>query len=131
MYYIELLRYISGSFLPYIFMFLVFQERLIEIFAMFANTALPVEGVAQSKTVVVRASASYNFDFPAALTFFHRAFAIAESFALAAALIVRLTFLTGFTADFFPFKFAQRFFAAALILALPAVLIFRLFFGAT
>ena len=71
----------------------------------------------------------YSRFFPAALTFAQRAFANAEIFALAALLILRLTFLTGFADDFFPFTFAHRAFCAAAMLARPAALIFRLFFG--
>ena len=55
--------------------------------------------------------------------------AAAEIFALAAALILRLAFLTGFVEDAFPLTFAHRAFCAAAILALPAALIFRLLFG--
>lgn len=68
---------------------------------------------------------NYSFDLPAALAFAQRFFAIAESFALAAALILRLAFLTGFAADFRPFTFAHRARCAAAIFRLPAVLIFR------
>jgi hypothetical protein len=73
---------------------------------------------------------SYNFDLPAALALAHRFFAAADILALAAALILRLAFLTGFAEEDFPLTFAHRAFCAAMILALPAALIFRLFFGA-
>jgi hypothetical protein len=56
-------------------------------------------------------------------------FILAESLALAAALIFRLTFLAGFTDGFGPFSFAHLALAAALILALAALLIFHFFFG--
>ena len=63
-----------------------------------------------------------------ALALAQRAFAAAESLALAAALIV--CFLTGaLTAGFAPLIFAHRAFWAAAILARPAALIL-LFFGA-
>jgi len=62
------------------------------------------------------------------LAFFQRALAAAEIFALAAALILRLAFLTGFATDFRPFTFAHRALAAAAIFRLPAALIFL--FGA-
>jgi hypothetical protein len=58
-----------------------------------------------------------------------RFFAEADILALAAALIVRLAFLTGFADGFVPLIFAHRAFCAAAILALPAALIFRLRFG--
>ena len=53
---------------------------------------------------------NYKVVFPAALAFFHRSFAAAEIFALAAADMVRLGFLT----------FAQRLFCANAIARLPA-----------
>ena len=62
---------------------------------------------------------------------FQRALAAAEILALAAALILRLAFLTGFAADSRPLTLAHRARAAAAILALPAALILRFFFGAT
>jgi hypothetical protein len=65
------------------------------------------------------------------LAVFQRALAAAEIFALAAALILRLAFFTGFATDFRPLTFAHRARAAAAILALPAALILRFFFGAT
>jgi hypothetical protein len=71
----------------------------------------------------------YSFVLPAALAFAQRFLAAAEIFALAAALILRLTFLTGFADNFLPFIFAHRAFCAAAILALPAALILRFFFG--
>ena len=73
----------------------------------------------------------YSVFFPAALAFFQRALAAAAIFALAAALILRLAFLTGFSAVFCPLTFAHRAREAAAILALPAALILRFFFGAT
>jgi hypothetical protein len=57
--------------------------------------------------------------------------AAAAIFALAAALILRLAFLTGFAAIFCPLTFAHLALAAAAIFALPAALILRFFFGAT
>jgi len=72
----------------------------------------------------------YNVFLPAALAFFQRALAAAAIFALAAALILRLAFLTGFAADFRPLTFAHRALAAAAILCLPAALIFRRLRGA-
>lgn len=68
---------------------------------------------------------NYSFDLPAALAFAQRFLAAAEIFALAAALISRLAFLTGFAADFRPFIFAHLARCAAAIFRLPAVLIFR------
>ena len=65
------------------------------------------------------------------MAFFQRALAAAAIFALAAALIFRLTFFTGFATDFRPFTFAHRARAAAAIFALPVALILRFFFGAT
>jgi hypothetical protein len=73
---------------------------------------------------------TYNVFLPAALAFAHRAFAASEIFRLAAALIMRLAFLAGFTDNFVPSTFAHLALAAAEILALPAALILRLFFGA-
>jgi hypothetical protein len=73
----------------------------------------------------------YSFFFPVALILAQRAFAKAESLALAAALIVLFfagALAAGFT-DFVPLTFAHRALAAALILARAAALIF-LFFGA-
>ena len=61
---------------------------------------------------------------------FQRALAAAEILALAAALILRLAFFTGFATDFRPLTFAHRALAAAAILALPTALILRFFFGA-
>jgi hypothetical protein len=67
--------------------------------------------------MLVRDSASllkwivYSLVFPAAFARFHLAFADAEIFAFAAALILRLPFLTGFTADFFPLAFPGAYFA--------------------
>lgn len=71
----------------------------------------------------------YSLDLPAALALAQRFFAAAEIFALAAALILRLAFLTVFATGFVPFTFAHLAFCAAAILALPAALIFRLRFG--
>jgi len=62
------------------------------------------------------------------LAFFQRALAAAAIFALVAALILRLAFLTGVAADFRPLTFAHRALAAAAIFRLPAALIFL--FGA-
>jgi hypothetical protein len=56
-------------------------------------------------------------------------FILAESLALAAALIFRLAFLAGFTDNFSPLTLAHLALAAAEIFALPAALIFRFFFG--
>jgi hypothetical protein len=56
-------------------------------------------------------------------------FILAESLALAAALIFPLPFLAGFTDGFGPFSFAHLALAAALILALAALLILNFFFG--
>jgi hypothetical protein len=56
-------------------------------------------------------------------------FILAESLALAAALIFLLAFLAGFTDGFDPFSFAHLALAPALILALAALLIFHFFFG--
>src|SRR5208282_2678047 len=67
----------------------------------------------------------YNVFLPAALAFFQRALAAAAIFALAAALILRLAFLTGFAADFRPLTFAHRALAAAAIFRLPAADILR------
>src|SRR5208282_3931322 len=67
----------------------------------------------------------YNVFLPAALAFFQRALAAAEIFAFAAALILRLAFLTGFAADFRPFALAHLARCAAAIFRLPAALIFR------
>ena len=67
----------------------------------------------------------YSLLFPAALAFAQRFFAAAEIFALAAALILRLAFLTGFTADFRPLTFAHLARCPAAIFRLPAALIFR------
>jgi hypothetical protein len=75
-------------------------------------------------------SIGYNLFLPAAFTFFHLAFAKAEILALAAALILRLAFLTGFVTDFRPLTFAHLAFCAAAILALPAALIFPRLLGA-
>ena len=75
-------------------------------------------------------AASYSVFFPAALAFFQRALAAAAIFALAAALILRLAFLTGLAADFRPLTFAHRAFCAAAIFRLPAALIFRRLRGA-
>jgi hypothetical protein len=61
---------------------------------------------------------------PCALAFFHRAFAIADSLALPAALIFRF----GFVADLLPLIFAHLALAPAAIAARPARLI-RRFFG--
>ena len=57
-------------------------------------------------------------------------FILAESLALAAALIFLLPFLAGFTDAFDPFTFAHLALAAALILALAALLILNFFRGA-
>jgi len=67
-------------------------------------------------------------DFPAFLLA-QIIFILAESLALAAALILPLAFRAGFTDGFDPFTFAHLALAAALILALPAALIFRFFLG--
>ena len=56
-------------------------------------------------------------------------FNLAESLALAAALILPLAFLAGFTDGFDPFRFAHLALAAALILALAALLILNFFLG--
>jgi hypothetical protein len=56
-------------------------------------------------------------------------FILAESLALAAALIFLLAFLTRFTDNFRPLTFAHLALAAAEIFALPAALIFHFFFG--
>jgi hypothetical protein len=72
----------------------------------------------------------YSVFFPAALAFFHRALAAAAIFALAATLILRRAFLTGFVADFRLLTFAHRAFCAAAIFRLPAALIFRRLRGA-
>lgn len=69
----------------------------------------------------------YSDFFPDALTLAQRAFAIAESLALAAALILRF-FAGALTASFAPLAFAQRAFCAAPILA-RAVALILLFFG--
>ena len=61
----------------------------------------------------------------AAFRAFHTALIFAASLAFAAALMPRLVFFAGFTVAFFPLYFAQRAFAAATILALPAALSFR------
>jgi hypothetical protein len=57
-------------------------------------------------------------------------FILAESLALAAALIFPLAFLAGFTDGFGPFSFAHLALAPALILALAALLILYFFLGA-
>jgi hypothetical protein len=67
----------------------------------------------------------YNFFLPAALILAQRVLAIAESFFLAAGLIL----LFVFSAELFPLTFAQRALAAADIFALADALIFRLFSG--
>jgi hypothetical protein len=68
----------------------------------------------------------YSFFFPAALILAQRAFAIAESLALAAVLIFRLCFLAGALATgFASLIFAHRALAAAAILARLAALILR------
>jgi hypothetical protein len=67
-------------------------------------------------------------DFPAFLLA-QIIFNLAESLALAAALILPLAFRAGFTDDFPALTFAHLALAAALILALPAALIFRFFLG--
>jgi hypothetical protein len=69
---------------------------------------------------------SYNFFLPAALILAQRALAIAESFFLAAGLILLLVF----GAELFPLTFAQRALAAAEILAFAAALILNFFLGA-
>jgi hypothetical protein len=56
----------------------------------------------------------------AALAFAQRFFAAAEILALAAALILRLTFLTGFTDSLFPFTFDHLAFCAVAIFPLAA-----------
>jgi Zn-dependent protease len=56
-------------------------------------------------------------------------FILAESLALAAALIFLLAFLARFTGDFRPLTFAHLALAAAEIFALPAALIFHFLFG--
>jgi len=56
-------------------------------------------------------------------------FILAESLALAAALIFPLAFLAGFTDGFCPFSFAHLALAAALILALAALLILNFLLG--
>jgi len=61
---------------------------------------------------------------PAALAFFHRAFAIADSLALVAALIVRLGCIAGLT-EVAPLILAHLALAPAAILARAAALIFR------
>ena len=73
---------------------------------------------------------SQSYFFCAAFLAFQNDFILADSFALFAALILRLDFFTGFPDDFFSFIVAQRAFAAAEILALPAALIFRRLRGA-
>jgi hypothetical protein len=73
---------------------------------------------------------TYNFFLPAALTFAHLALAAAESFALAAALILPLALGARLTATFFPFTFAHLALAAAESFALAAALILNFFFGA-
>jgi len=62
--------------------------------------------------------------FLAALILAHLALAAAEIFALAAALIVLLVFLTGATAGLVPLIFAHLAFCAARIFSIPAALIF-------
>jgi len=73
---------------------------------------------------------NYSLFLPAALAFAHRALANAANFLRADALIVRLTFLTGFAADFRPLTFAHRARCAAAIFRLPAPLILRRLRGA-
>ncbi|HUA37634.1 MAG TPA: hypothetical protein VMA35_04450 [Candidatus Sulfopaludibacter sp.] len=72
----------------------------------------------------------YSLFFPAAFALAHLNFAALAIFALAAALILRLAFLTGFEADFRPLAFAQRALCAAAILFLPTALIFLRLLGA-
>jgi len=67
-------------------------------------------------------------DFPAFLLA-QIIFILAESLALAAALIFPLAFRAGFTEAFDPFTFAHLALAAALILALAALLIVNFFLG--
>ena len=57
-------------------------------------------------------------------------FILAESLALAAALIFLLAFLAGFADGFDPFSFAHLALAAALILARAVLLILNFFLGA-
>ncbi len=66
----------------------------------------------------------------AAFLAFHTALILADNRALAAALMPRRDFFSGLAEAFFPLYFAQRAFAAATILALPAALSFRLLRGA-
>ena len=77
--------------------------------------------------------AAYSFALPAALALAQRAFASCDSRALAAALTLRLAFLTGLGAAamaLFPFTLAQRAFCAAAIFFLAAALIVFLLAGA-
>ena len=68
---------------------------------------------------------NYSRLFPAALAFFHLAFAIADNRDFAAALIFFLPVLTGFAPAFVALNAAHRAFAAAAILALAAALMPR------
>ena len=78
---------------------------------------------------VNRIQRNYKDVFPAPLTLAQRAFAAAEIFALAAALMVR--FLGGvLAAGFAVLTFAHRAFCPAAILARPAALILPFFLGA-
>lgn len=73
------------------------------------------------------AISGYSRFFPLAFAFVQRSFAIADSLALASALMLRLR--VGFTGDFCTLSFAQRALCAAAILFLAATLMLR--FGAT
>jgi hypothetical protein len=72
---------------------------------------------------------NYRDFFPAALTLAQRIFAIADSLALAAALMVRF-FVGALVAGFAALIFAHRAFCAAATLARPAALMPPFFFGA-
>src|SRR5580658_10459946 len=92
----------------------------------------------QKQNCILDLKSDYSFFFPVAFALAQRAFANAESFALAAALIFLRAFFTGLAAsltvltagltdDFVPFIFAHRALAAALILAFAAALIVNFF----
>ena len=77
---------------------------------------------------------AYSLVLPARLALAQRAFASNEILALAALLMVRLAFLTGFTGNVstgscVPFSFAHRARCAAAIFAFTAALLFRFIFG--
>jgi hypothetical protein len=93
-------------------------------------TATHGEAASESFPLMLRryqaGPALYNFFLPAALIFAQRALAIAESFFLAAGLILLLVFGVVFV----PLTFAQRALAAADIFAFAAALIVNFFLGA-